>query len=104
MGSYHVEAAIAAVHAGTPSVEATDWAAIVALCDRLIDIAASPVVAALAWRATTSSVGFSDKRLDGCGSPYHFAEGTSRVEIVGPCFRQPSRRSHVRGWYTTSGS
>src|SRR5262249_37789872 len=32
-----------------------------------------------------------------------FAEGTSWQEI-GPDFFQPSRRSHVRGWYTTSGS
>jgi hypothetical protein len=33
-----------------------------------------------------------------------FVEGTSRVEIAAPPFFQPSRRSHVRGWYTTSGS
>jgi RNA polymerase sigma-70 factor (ECF subfamily) len=45
VSSYHVEAAIAAVHAGAPSVEATDWAAIVALYDRLMAIAPSPVVA-----------------------------------------------------------
>lgn len=45
VSTYHVEAAIAAVHAGAPSIEATDWAAIVALYDRLMDIAPSPVVA-----------------------------------------------------------
>src|SRR4051812_5281119 len=33
-----------------------------------------------------------------------FAEGTSRVEIGAPPFFQPSRKSHVFGWYTTSGS
>jgi len=33
-----------------------------------------------------------------------FVEGTSRAEIAAPPFLQPSRRSHVRGWYTTSGS
>ena len=33
-----------------------------------------------------------------------FAEGTSRMEIGAPLFLQPSRRSHVLGWYTTSGS
>ena len=42
---YHVEAAIAAVHAAAPSLEATDWIAIVALYDRLMDVAPSPVVA-----------------------------------------------------------
>jgi RNA polymerase sigma factor (sigma-70 family) len=42
---YHVEAAIAAVHAAAPSLEATDWAAIVSLYDRLMEIAPSPVVA-----------------------------------------------------------
>ena len=43
--AYHVEAAIAAVHAGAPSAERTDWAAIVELYDRLVQIAPSPVVA-----------------------------------------------------------
>jgi hypothetical protein len=30
------------------------------------------------------------------------AEGTSRVEIVAPCFFQPSRSNHVLGWYTST--
>jgi len=42
---YHVEAAIAAVHASARRVEDTDWAAIVSLYDRLMDLAPSPVVA-----------------------------------------------------------
>ena len=42
---YHVEAAIAAVHASAASTELTDWNAIVALYDRLMAIAPSPVVA-----------------------------------------------------------
>ena len=42
---YHIEAAIAAVHAAAPAVETTDWTAIVALYDRLMDIAPSPVIA-----------------------------------------------------------
>jgi RNA polymerase sigma-70 factor (ECF subfamily) len=45
MSTYHVEAAIAAVHAAAPSVEETDWRAIVALYDRLMALAPSPVVA-----------------------------------------------------------
>jgi RNA polymerase sigma factor (sigma-70 family) len=43
--AYHIEAAIAAAHAGTPSVGETDWALIVSLYDRLMTIAPSPVVA-----------------------------------------------------------
>jgi predicted RNA polymerase sigma factor len=45
VSAYHVEAAIAAVHAGATSIDDTDWAAIVALYDRLMAIAPSPVVA-----------------------------------------------------------
>jgi len=42
---YHVEAAIAAVHASAPRVEDTNWAQIVSLYDRLMTIRPSPVVA-----------------------------------------------------------
>src|SRR5690242_1707120 len=42
---YHVEAAIAAIHATAPTLEATDWNAIVTLYDRLMEIAPSAVVA-----------------------------------------------------------
>jgi RNA polymerase sigma-70 factor (ECF subfamily) len=43
--AYHVESAIAAVHASAESLGATDWRQIVALYDRLMTIAPSPVVA-----------------------------------------------------------
>jgi RNA polymerase sigma factor (sigma-70 family) len=43
--AYHLEAAIAAAHAGASSVAQTDWASIVALYDRLMAVAPSPVVA-----------------------------------------------------------
>ncbi len=43
--AYHVEAAIAAAHASAPSVAETDWGTIVALYDRLMTVAPSPVVA-----------------------------------------------------------
>jgi RNA polymerase sigma factor (sigma-70 family) len=43
--AYHLEAAIAAAHAGARSVAETDWESIVALYDRLTDVAPSPVVA-----------------------------------------------------------
>jgi RNA polymerase sigma-70 factor (ECF subfamily) len=42
---FHLEAAIAAIHAAAPSVEETDWREIVSLYDRLMAIAPSPVVA-----------------------------------------------------------
>ena len=41
----HVEAAIAAAHAAAPSAAATDWNTVIALYDRLMVIAPSPVVA-----------------------------------------------------------
>jgi len=43
--SYHVEAAIAWIHAQAPSVAETDWGQIVALYDTLLRIQPSPVVA-----------------------------------------------------------
>lgn len=43
--AYHLEAAIAAVHAAAASVDETDWASIVSLYDRLLTLVASPVVA-----------------------------------------------------------
>jgi RNA polymerase sigma factor (sigma-70 family) len=45
VSAYHVEAAIAAVHATAHSLEETDWGAIVSLYDRLVAIAPSPIVA-----------------------------------------------------------
>jgi len=42
---YHIEAAIAATHAGARTVEETDWGAIVSLYDRLLSINPSPVIA-----------------------------------------------------------
>ena len=42
---YHIEAAIAAVHARAPRAEATDWKTIVALYDTLMAIRPSPIVA-----------------------------------------------------------
>ena len=44
VGPYQLEAAIAACHMEAPSIEATDWAQIVALYDLLLTVAPSPVV------------------------------------------------------------
>lgn len=43
--AHHVEAAIAAAHATAPSLQSTNWHTIVALYDRLMALAPSPVVA-----------------------------------------------------------
>jgi RNA polymerase sigma factor (sigma-70 family) len=45
LSPYHVEAAIAVAHLGAPSAEQTDWSGVVALYDRLMSVAPSPVVA-----------------------------------------------------------
>jgi RNA polymerase sigma-70 factor (ECF subfamily) len=45
LSSYHLEAAIAAVHISARTLADTDWPAIVALYDRLQSVAPSPVVA-----------------------------------------------------------
>lgn len=45
ISEYHIEAAIAAVHARAPSAAETDWHAIVALYDSLLELRPSPVVA-----------------------------------------------------------
>ena len=42
---YHVEAAIASVHAAARGIEATDWSAIVSLYETLMQLQPSPVVA-----------------------------------------------------------
>ena len=42
---YHIEAAIAAVHATAPSIQETDWDKIVSLYDALMGIRPSPIVA-----------------------------------------------------------
>ena len=44
VGPYGVQAAIAALHAESPSLEATDWNEIVALYDLLLGMEASPIV------------------------------------------------------------
>jgi RNA polymerase sigma-70 factor (ECF subfamily) len=45
LSAFHVEAAIAAVHAGARNAEETDWGSIVSLYDTLMAIGPSPVVA-----------------------------------------------------------
>jgi RNA polymerase sigma-70 factor (ECF subfamily) len=44
LSEYHIEAAIAAVHASARSIDHTDWRAIVSLYERLMTVAPSPVI------------------------------------------------------------
>ena len=45
LSEYHIEAAIAAVHADAPSAAETDWEMIISLYDSLMALAPSPVIA-----------------------------------------------------------
>ena len=45
LSEYHVEAAIASIHAAAPRIQDTDWKAIVSLYDTLMTIRPSPIVA-----------------------------------------------------------
>ncbi len=45
LSEYHVEAAIAAVHATAPNVQSTNWEEIVSLYDTLMTIRPTPIVA-----------------------------------------------------------
>ena len=60
-GPYAVQADLAAVHAVAPSAGETDWPAIVALYDELLDLAPSPVIAL----NRAIAVGMSDGALAG---------------------------------------
>jgi RNA polymerase sigma-70 factor (ECF subfamily) len=58
VGSYQLQAAIAAVHAEAKTPDATDWRQIVALYEELLRITASPVVALNHAAAVAMSEGF----------------------------------------------
>lgn len=82
-GPYTLQAAIAAVHAKAPSVEATDWGRIVALYDLLLRVEPSPVVelnraVALAMRdGPEAGLAVVDALLEeGTLDGYHLAHAT----------------------------
>jgi RNA polymerase sigma-70 factor (ECF subfamily) len=75
LSEYHVEAAIAFLHAQAPSVEATDWGKIVFLYDRLMVLRPSPVVALNRAIAIAQSEG-PRRGLD----EIHAIEGRDRLE------------------------
>jgi RNA polymerase sigma factor (sigma-70 family) len=82
VSEYHVEAAIASVHALAPSVRETNWAEIVGLYDALLAIRPSPVVALNRAIAVAQAQG-PDRGLEAMGAiddaerladyPFYFA-------------------------------
>jgi RNA polymerase sigma-70 factor (ECF subfamily) len=73
--AYHVEAAIAAVHAKASSVEDTNWQQIVGLYDTLLTIRPSPVVALNRAIAVAQSEG-AERGLE----EIHAIVGVERIE------------------------
>ena len=66
-----------------------------------VDVRGAAVGGSVMARRTAHARGGAS--LGNVAACHRFAEGTSRYEIA-PAFFQPSRKSHVLGWYTTSGS
>jgi RNA polymerase sigma factor (sigma-70 family) len=96
-GPYQLQAAIVAVHATSPSYAATDWARIVALYDRLLEVQPMAVVAlnravALAEErgpaAALATIEPLAARLDG----YHLFHAT-RAELLRRLGRQEEARA-----------
>lgn len=86
--SYHVEAAIASVHAHAPTFNDTDWSSIVGLYDRLLSLAPGPLVrlnraiALSRWRGAEAGL----KDLEAIGGTenlhmYHAARGDLLREL-----------------------
>ena len=116
---YHVEAAIAAIHASRGRVEDTDWAQIVALYDTLMTLRPSPVVAlnrAIADRAARRSRARArgDPRDRRPGSPrrvsFYFAalgeleRRCERLERARASTSAPRSRGRATRWSGASSS
>jgi RNA polymerase sigma-70 factor (ECF subfamily) len=100
-GAYSIQAAIAAVHAGAPTVQATDWRQIVALYDALLAINPSPVVelnraVAVAMRGgPAAGLALIDAVLGrGDLTGYHLAHA-ARADLL----RRLGRRDEARAAY-----
>lgn len=98
-GPYTVQAAIAAVHAGSPSADETDWREIVGLYDVLLRVAPSPVAelnraVAVAMRdGPDAGLAFIDALLaQGELADYHLAH-SARAELCRRAGRLPDARA-----------
>ena len=98
-GAYALQAAIAAVHAGSPSGDETDWHEIVGLYDVLLRVAPSPVVelnraVAVAMRdGPDAGLAFIEALLaQGDLADYHLAH-SARAELCRRAGRLPDARA-----------
>jgi RNA polymerase sigma-70 factor (ECF subfamily) len=99
-GFYQLQAAIAACHARATSWDATDWTAIVALYDRLVALAPSPVIAlnrasaiAMAHGPAAGLAALDGADLRGLGA-YHLVPA-ARAD----CLRRLGRRTEAAAEY-----
>ena len=102
IGSYTLQAAIAAVHAGASRAEQTDWRRIVALYDLLMRLDDSPVVAlnravAVAMRdGVEDGLGLVDELLAGGAlDDYHLAHA-ARADLCRRLGRDEEARTSYR--------
>jgi RNA polymerase sigma-70 factor (ECF subfamily) len=101
-GPYSIQAAIAAIHAGSPAAEATDWQQIVGLYDLLLQVEPSPVIelnraVAIAMRdGPSAGLRIIDSILArGDLADYHLAH-SARADM----FRRLGRTEESRAAYT----
>lgn len=99
VGPYALQAAIAALHAGAPSSADTDWAQIVGLYDRLLQLAPSPIVALNRAVASTFTIGPEPAlaALEALAEPLaeYFLFHAARADLLRRC----GRRSEAAGAY-----
>ena len=100
-GPYLPQAVIAALHATAPSWEQTDWAAICAAYDRLVQLTDSPVV-----RANRAlAVGFRDgpdaglAALDGVAHDPRLGRSNLVATVRADLLRRAGRPAEAVGWY-----
>jgi RNA polymerase sigma-70 factor (ECF subfamily) len=103
-GPYLPQAVIAALHATAPSWEETDWAAICAAYDRLVQLTDSPVV-----RANRAlAVGFRDgcdaglAALDKVAHDPRLARSNFVASVRADLLRRAGRRGEALTWYRTA--
>ena len=91
--AYHLEAAIAAVHASAHSVEEMDWAAVVSLYDRLMAVAPSPVV------ALNRAIAVGSSAIRSC-----LLRSASSSPVAGTARRRGSTSPPRSGWAKPDGA
>lgn len=102
-GAYQIQAAIAAVHAEATTADATDWRQIVALYDRLLELAPTPVVtlnravAVAMWKGPEAGLRAVEAAGAGRLSAYFYYHAT-RADLL----RRLERTEEARRAYETA--